>query len=166
VVEPRLRACGAPYTAAPLLLVALLVLSGCAPRLPGQWAFSCEPSGLVPDGDRCHAALILEDTELAFMREADDWLLGAAWTGPDFQMIQATIDIPGLRKTVRGEDGYCSGPVCWIELTQDEVSRLADRRSFRVELTRVFLRETGGMRRGTTGFHATTVGLAPALERL
>ena len=111
-------------------------------------------------------SLALEDTELALMREADHWLLATAWMGPDFQMIQATIDIPGLRRTVRGEDGYCSGPVCWIELTEKEVGKLADRGYLRVELTRVFLRETGGMRRGTTGFHATTNGLEPALERL
>ncbi len=164
--EPGLRAEAARYTAVFLLLSALLILSGCSPGLPGQWQYSCEPSGLVPDGDRCHVSLTLKDTELAFMREADGWLLGTAWMGPDFQMIQSTIDIPGLRKAVRGEDGYCSGPVCWIELTQEEVTKLAARRYFRVELTRVFLRETGGMRRGTTGFHATTVGLAPALERL
>lgn len=164
--EPRLRAGAARYTAVFLLLSALLILSGCSPGLPGQWQYSCEPSGLVPDGDRCHVSLAVEDTELAFMREGDGWLLGTAWVGPDFQMIQSTIDIPGLRKTVRGEDGYCSGPVCWIELTLEEVTKLADRRYFRVELTRVFLRETGGMRRGTTGFHATTVGLTSELERL
>jgi hypothetical protein len=148
------------------LLLATLLLSGCSLGLPGQWEYSCDRSGLVPDTDRCHVSLALEDTELAFMREADRWLLATAWMGPDFQMIQATIDIPGLRRTVRGEDGYCSGPVCWIELTQEQVTKLADRRFFRVELTRVFLRETGGMRRGTTGFHATTNGLAAALERL
>jgi hypothetical protein len=157
-LEPRFLAAS--------VLLATLLLSGCSLGLPGQWEHSCEPSGLVPDTGRCHVSLVLEDTELAFMREADRWLLATAWVGPDFQMIQTTIDIPGLRRTVRGEDGYCSGPVCWIELTHEEVTKLADRRFFRVELTRVFLRETGGMRRGTTGFHATTKELAAALERL
>jgi hypothetical protein len=163
-----LRSCPR-WAVAPVALLfvsSVLMLTGCSPRLPGHWEHSCEPSTLVPDRDRCHASLKLEDTALAFVREADGWLLAAAWESPDFRMLQATIDIPGLRKSVRAENGFCSADVCWIELTRDEAAKLSTRRHFRVELTRVFLREAGGMRRGTTGFSATTAGLAQALERI
>jgi hypothetical protein len=51
-------------------------------------------------------------------------------------------------------------------LTDAEVSKIARRGSFRVELTRVFRSEEGRMRRGTTGFHVPTRGLPEALERL
>lgn len=121
---------------------------------------------LVMESDRCHAALDREDTPLAFIPESDGWLFAGAWTSEDYLLIQATIDIPGLRRSVRAEDGYCAGPTCWIELTDAEVSRIARRGSFRVELTRVFYSEDGRMRRGTTGFHVPVRGLPEALESL
>lgn len=145
-------------------LVALL--SACGDFLPGQWEYRCEPSMLVLERDRCYAALDREGTPLAFIPEGDGWLFAAAWTGDDYQLIQSTLDIPGLRRAVRAEDGYCAGPICWIEFTDAEVSKVARRGSFRVELTRVFYSEEGRMRRGTTGFHAPSRGLSEALERL
>ena len=121
---------------------------------------------LVPDADRCYASLARTGTPLAFVPEGNGWLFAGAWSGEAFQLIQATLDVPGLRRSVRAEDGYCSGPICWIEFTDREASRLSQRGSFRVELTRVVYSEEGRMRRGTTGFHVPTRGLESALERL
>lgn len=142
------------------------LLSACGDFLPGQWDYSCEPSLLVMEPDRCHAGLDREGTPLAFAPEGDGWLFAGAWTSDEFQLIQATLDIPRLRRSVRAEDGYCAGPICWIEFTDAEVKRIAQRGSFRVELTRVFHSEEGRMRRGTIGFHVPTRGLSDALERL
>ncbi len=143
------------------------MLAACGRFIAGEWQYTCEPSPLVPDTDQCHAALDLDGTALAFIPEGDGWLFAGAWLGEDYRLIQATVDIPGLRKVVRLEDGYCSGPVCWIEFTDTEVARIAERGALRVELTRVFhSEETGRMRRGTTGLHAPTRGLEQAIERL
>ena len=143
------------------------MLGACARFIAGEWEYTCEPSPLVPDSDRCHAALSLDETALAFIPEGDGWLFAGAWLGEDYRLIQATVDLPGLRRAVRLEDGYCSGPVCWIEFTDAEVARIVERAAFRVELTRVFhSEETGRMRRGTTGFHVPSRGLGEAIERL
>lgn len=153
----------------PMLLWAaatLTYLSGCGSFVPGQWEDRCEPSMLVFERDRCYAALDREGTPLAFIPEGDGWLFAAAWIGEDFQLIQSTVDIPGLRRTVRAENGFCAGPMCWIEFTDAELAKIARRGSFRVELSRVFYSEEGRMRRGTTGFHAPTRGLSDALDRL
>jgi len=145
---------------------AVALLAACGDFLPGQWEYRCAPSMLVMESDRCHAALDREETPLAFIPEGDGWLFAGAWTSDDYQLIQATLDIPGLRRAVRAEDGYCAGPICWIEFTDAEVSKIARRGSLRVELTRVFHSEEGRMRRGTTGFHVPTRGLSDVLERL
>ncbi len=145
---------------------AVTLLAACGDFLPGQWEYRCEPSMLVMESGGCHAALDREGTPLAFIPEGDGWLFAGAWTSDDYQLIQSTLDIPGLRRAVRAEDGYCAGPICWIEFTDAEVSKIARRGSFRVELTRVFHSEEGRMRRGTTGFHVPTRGLSDALERL
>lgn len=145
---------------------AVTLLSACGDFLPGQWEYRCEPSMLVMESGLCHAALDREETPLAFVPEGEGWLFAGAWTGDDFQLIQSTLDIPGLRRSVRAEDGYCAGPICWIEFTDAEVSKIARRGSFRVELTRVFHSEEGRMRRGTTGFHVPVRGLPESLERL
>jgi len=142
------------------------LISACGDFLPGQWEYRCEPSMLVLERDRCYAALDLEGTPLAFIPEGDGWLFAAAWTSDDYQLIQSTLDIPGLRRAVRAEEGYCAGPICWTEFTNAEVSRIAGRGAFRVELTRVFYSEEGRMRRGTTGFHVPSRGLPETLERL
>jgi len=145
---------------------AVTLLAACGNFLPGQWEYRCDPSMLVMESARCHAALDREETPLAFIPEGDGWLFAGAWTSDDYQLIQSTLDIPGLRRAVRAEDGYCAGPICWIEFTDAEVSKIARRGSFRVELTRVFHSEEGRMRRGTTGFHVPTRGLSDALERM
>lgn len=149
-----------------LILVTVAVSTACSNFIPGQWEHQCSASPLVPDADRCHAALDLDDTALAVIPEADGWLFAGAWLGEDYRLIQATFDIPGLRRSVRLEDGYCSGPVCWIEFTDTEIERIVKRGSFRVELTRVMYEESGRMRRGTTGFHAPTRGMRDAIEQL
>jgi len=150
-----------------LVLGGVVLLAACTRFIAGDWAYTCEPSPLVPDSDRCHAALELDGTALAFIPEGDRWLFAGAWLGEDYRLIQATVDLPGLRRSVRLEDGYCSGPVCWIEFTDAEVARIVARGSFRVELTRVFhSEETGRMRRGTTGFYAPSRSLEEAVERL
>jgi hypothetical protein len=145
---------------------AVILLSACGDFIPGQWEHNCKRSMLVMDSDRCHVALDREGTPLAFIPEGDGWLFAAAWTSEDYPLIQATFDIPGLRRAVRAEGGYCAGPICWIEFTDAEVSKVARRGSFRVELTRVLHSEDGRMRRGTTGFHVPTRGLSDALQRL
>jgi len=150
-----------------LVLCGVVLLSACARFIAGEWQYTCEPSPLVPDSDRCHAAMDLNGTALAFIPEGDGWLFAGAWLGEDYRLIQATVDLPGLRRAVRMEDGYCSGPVCWIEFTDAELARIVARGAFRVELTRVFhSEETGRMRRGTTGFHASSRGLGDVVERL
>ncbi|MBS0003416.1 MAG: hypothetical protein KFF45_10115 [Thioalkalivibrio sp.] len=149
-----------------IAMMGIALLSGCGRFLPGEWEYSCAPSLLVLETEHCHARLEREGTPLAFIPEGDDWLFAAAWTGEDFQLIQTTLDTPTLRQSVRAEDGYCAGPICWIEFTDAQVSRIARRGSFRVELTRVFYTEEGRMRRGTTGFHVPVRGLPEALEHL
>jgi hypothetical protein len=145
---------------------AVILLSACGDFIPGQWEYNCGRSMLVMEADRCHVALDRDETPLAFIPEGDGWLFAGAWAGENYQLIQATLDIPGLRRTVRAEGGYCAGPICWIEFTDAEVLKIARRGSFRVELTRVFRSDEGRMRRGTTGFHVPTRGLSDALERL
>ena len=149
-----------------LILGAVALSTACSSFIAGQWEYRCDASPLVPDAERCHAALDLDGTALAVIPEADGWLFAGAWMGEDYRLIQATFDIPGLRRSVRLEDGYCSGPVCWIEFTDTEIERIVKRGSFRVELTRVMYEESGRMRRGTTGFHAPTRGMGDAIEQL
>jgi hypothetical protein len=155
---------------APLLALAVglaFVLAACGRFIPGEWQYTCEPSLVVPETGRCHAALPLDGSSLAFIPEGDGWLFAGAWLGEDYRLIQATLDLPGLRRAVRLEDGYCSGPVCWIEFTDAEVERILQRSAFRVELTRVVHSDdTGRMRRGSTGFLAPTRGLDQAVTRL
>lgn len=149
-----------------LILGAVVLGTACSTFIPGQWEHRCDGSPLVPDAGRCHATLDLGDTRLAIIPEGNGWLLAGAWLGEDYRLIQATFDIPGLRRAVRLEDGYCSGPVCWIEFTDAEIERVLQRGHFRVELTRVHYEESGRMRRGTTGFHAPTRGMEDAIEQL
>ncbi len=149
-----------------IAVAAIALLSACGQFLPGEWEYRCAPSPLVPESERCHAALDREGTPMAFIPEGDGWLFAAAWIGEDFQLIQSTLDTPTLRRSVRAEDGYCAGPICWIEFSDAQMSRIERRGSFRVELTRVFYSEEGRMRRGTTGFHVPARGLPEALERL
>jgi len=149
-----------------LVLVGATLLTACSDHVEGLWTYSCERSALVPDGDRCHARLELEHNTLAVIPEADGWLLAASWIGEDYHLIQANFDIPGLRKTVRQEDGYCAGPTCWIEFSDAEISRISQRGVWRIEVTRVFESETGGMRRGTRGLHTTSRGLSDVLSTL
>ena len=149
-----------------VLIVSLGLLAGCGKHLPGTWELRCDASLLVPDGDRCRASLRLEQSHLALFPEGEGWLLAAAWTGPEIQLIQATVDTPVFRQSVRLEDGFCAGPICWLELDAGVLDRMAARHAWRVELSRIFPSETGGTRRGTMAFHATTRGLTTILPEL
>lgn len=155
----------------PLVVLVIVWLawlsSGCTGYIPGEWESRCTDTLLVPEGDQCYGYLDLDHSRFALFREEEHWLLATAWIGPEYQLIQSTIDVSRLRRSVRLEDGYCAGPICWIPLTDAELDYITQRHSFRTELTRIFPNEAGtGTRRGTTAFHAPTEKMAHAIESL
>lgn len=145
-------------------LVALL--SGCGQGLDGEWRESCQPSLLAPEQPKfCHAHLDAGTLALALIPEGDGWILATGWMQEDYQLVQSSFDAARIRRTVRVETGWCSGPVCWMEFTDQELERWMKRPYFRIELTRVFFNEEGRMRRGTRAFTAPTTNLEAWVRR-
>jgi len=144
----------------------LILLSGCGQGLEGEWREDCQPSLLVPERlEYCHARLDAGDLALALIPEKDLWILATGWMQEDYQLVQSSFDAARLRRTVRAEAGWCSGSICWMEFTDQELRKWMKRPSLRIELTRVFLNEEGRMRRGTKAFNAPTTNLEEWVRR-